>query len=291
MTHCKKKSLAGASIILFVLVLGVPLAAQVPFEIKDAPAEFERDWAGAADWPLLRPGDIELNPDRIVGYRSEFIFDKQLHKEEATRQFTRTYETVTGMWEGQPILLLNLSDSGHKDWDDTFARSTAWYVERDTMGLVFQLGADPLDSTQRVIRYLSEKIQNTSIKKDGTVETLNKEIGHRVFSYRMFPQLLAAMDLKEGMKFRLEEYGWWDNSDPDIQYIQVRGRKKIKDAAGRSREVWVVAWITSPGWLTDYYISDEAPHYFGQTVRHLGYKGGEPLIYRETFVRAQSLRQ
>ncbi len=291
MKHINVRTIVAAGLLAGMCLLGPGLNAQEETkEPPPPPKDFVRDFGEGPKWPLLVPGDFSLDPDRVVNIRSEFIFESRLHTDNPHSE-KRVWEVEKGSQNGKPILILNQVDAGNLEDEEMFSRQTTWYVEPSTFRWLFRLGADPLSSTQRVIRLTPEKIVNTTIDKNGDVETRELLGDYNVFSYRYYPQMLAAMtNIKDGMKFRLPGYEFWENSVFEDAIVRVRGRIKIIDAHGKEHEAWKVSWVTGSGFITDYYIGDEPPYYFGQEVRHIRIQEGKVSVYRETFVGFQLLR-
>jgi len=271
--------------LLAILAAGNVAQSDEPLQL---PAEAQETWGDRKSWPLLSPGDIEIDYHKIMNVRTEFVFRSRLHKEDPRSE--RRIWTVDGAtYKGASVLVANLTDLGNWEHEDLFARNTTWLVAPKTLALVSRLGADPLSSTQRIIRVLPDKVINTVINEDGTSETTTTEGAQPAFGYRYFNLLLASMSIEEGMKFRVAEYDFWEGGLVD-EYIRVRGKTRIKDASGHEREVWRVSWLSDSGWLTDYFIGDEAPYYFGQEVRNYTLAEGTQPIYSETYVGMQKLR-
>ena len=91
--------------------------------------------------------------------------------------------------------------------------------------------------------------------------------GHGPVFLGLEGQILAGMQLEEGMEFRVALMG----RDATVNTPhRVAGRTRIADLSGRQHEVWAVEVLQDrSGWLTTYYVSDQAPFYFGSETKHI----------------------
>ena len=130
-----------------------------------------------------------------------------------------------------------------------------------------------------------EQIIDHVIDREGKVESETVHKDHPVFDRWALGHMMAGMDLKEGLKFKMK--GLFPGSKAVKKYtLYVGARTTFKDAHGEDRDVWPVMHPMGGTTLGTYFVDTRPPYLIGFEMMDIK---SQEIGMRVTLAEFQSL--
>ena len=195
------------------------------------------DWES---WTVTTPDQIALG-DRFEPFRA--VWSRQYRNGSGELRQDRVVLVAEELsWYGRPVVSFTLHDAGALDAPDTNARTTSFYLDRETLALVRGIG--PVSGTPEdynVIAVADGRITTTRVDSDtGETSSTDFATDSPVFgSFNVDHILWAALGLRPDTRTRLDVWSPAANAAaPSI--IRVIGQEEVELPGGERRQAWVV---------------------------------------------------
>ena len=201
----------------------------------------------AQSWPATQPGEVTLKnfrPFRAVYQRNYTQGAGPGAGEPRTDRIIITAEEVG--WDGQAAIAITLIDTGDPQYDDTNGRTLFMYVKREDLSLLFEVGPSPGKAKDY---YVGRKMADKIVLNKVTTDTGDNEFQSMETSLPGFGPgswVMANMDLKQGMKIRLDPVYSLPNALTGFANMgYVVGKETYTDLSGTTYEAWMVEHSTN----------------------------------------------
>ena len=201
----------------------------------------------AQSWPATKPGDVSLKnfrPFRAVYQRNYTQGAGPGAGEPRTDRVIITAEEVG--WDGQAAIAITLLDTGDPQYEDTNGRTLSMYVKQEDLSVLFEIGPIP---GQGKDYYIGRKLADKMVLNMVTTETGEHQFQPtetRLPGFGPGSWVIANMDLKEGMKIRLDPVYSPPNALTGFANIgYVVGQASYTDLSGTTYEAWMVEHTTN----------------------------------------------
>lgn len=248
------------ALVLVAVTLAFQATAWCQQEVSESAKKIMSLFQGVEDWPEYGPGEISSRPGRFKPVRSVFARETNLTSD-SPRTVRAIWEIDQVAWEGRPVTMISWSSAG-----PVAPRSSVGYVDPETGALLFR----EISSTKKITMTLVEAgaFVDHVIDREGKVESKTIKQTEPVFDRWALGQMMAGMDLEEGLKFKMK--GLYPGVKEAVEYVvYVGARTTIKDTRGNELEVWPVMHPTGGSNIGTYYVDSREPYLFGFEMRDI----------------------
>ena len=224
-------------------------------------------WEDSNTWPVITPEHLDVDPEKFIGLRALYQVEEGLRNDPSVQDAIFQFERAAR--NGDSVILASFSTLGNISEP---ASAPGWWsgvVEPRSLTMLDWNSASPGKWGLFVNRPAETGTMKWSLGIDQD-EWSDPELeeGHGpVFHLSLWGHILAGMNLEEGMKFQLAAL-----RGPAVAHIEhyVAGKTTFEDTSGRQHEVWAVENPAGrSGWIATYYVSDQAPFYYGMESKHV----------------------
>lgn len=248
------------ALVLLTVTLAIQAPARCQQEIPESARRTMAIFQGVENWPAYGPGEISSRPGGFKPVRSVFARNTNLHSGSPTTA-RAIWEIDQVAWEGRPVTMISWFSGG-----EVAPRSSVGYVDPQTGALLYR----EISSTKKMTMTLvgPDGFIDHVIDREGKVESKTVEREAPLFDRWALGQMMAGMELKEGLKFKLK--GLYPGLKEAVEYpVYVGARTKIKDTHGNDLEVWPVLHPTGGANIATYFVDSREPYMFGFELRDI----------------------
>lgn len=246
------------ALLLVALTLTLQTSAGCQQEVPESAKRILSLFQGMEECPEYGPGEISSRPGTFKPVRS--VFDRETNLASGNPKRARAvWEVDQVAWEGRPVTMISWFSAG-----PVAPRSSVGYVDPETGALLYR----EISSTKKITMTLVEagEFVDQVIDREGTVESKTVEQKDPVFDRLALGQMMAGMDLREGLRFKMK--GLFPGTKEVVDYVvYVGARTTIKNTQGTDLEVWPVLHPTGGSMIGTYYVDSREPYLFGYEMR------------------------
>ncbi len=270
--------------LLVVLVLAVaiyqsPTCAQQPPNIhpkKTMYADFQQ-------WSATAPGDVQLKafrPFRAVYLRKYKQSSGPNKGQPREDRVIVTAEKVS--WHGKDVALINITDSGNSNSEDTNARSLSMFANLEDLGVLFEIGPIPGKAKDYYVANIQADSQVVTMvtSSSGQSQTRKQQMNGAGFGPGTWA--MACMDLKKGKRIRLAPvYSPPGNAITGRPFAQVLRRETYTSGKGESYEAWVIETMygLASSRVQHSFLAPRPPYFLG--TNSIDLNNGESKVFMQ----------
>lgn len=241
-----------------------PARAQEPLSLEH--------FDGWESWPLVEPGDLQVDTTGLVPLRIEFdgLFPgPNGFGVPPPQPLTMYMDVIESRFHGEPALWIQWLSKPRAEEGGSPALD-ALLVERGTFRLLFRIAASARGEwagNYELIQARPDGVTQVSVGEDGSSAKQVLDGPANYFDFATYQFLLALIDLRENDRYRLSGYDLLDK-DAEVLAARVVGRVMVPDADGREHEVWRVDLMPAHrATLISFYVTGEPPYFYGWDYR------------------------
>ena len=262
MTNTLNAGVSLAVLAAFVIGLVSSASAQTPLSLDH--------FDGAEEWPVYRPGEIDLDNDKLgfirVAYDAEFAIPG------GVLELANYIDLMDVMFNGKPADWMQWTFTSETEGEGMVANMDTLIMDKETGALWFRMLPSGPGSAwggpYNFIGVSEREVKRIILSDKDMPKTEAIAIDGAIFDFGGLPFVFPFMDLKKGQGLRLKSY---QQSGADgVQFLDVKviGPTKIVDTHGKEHDVMEIQTLPpSRSTRVSFYVSDEVPYFYGYDYR------------------------
>lgn len=228
---------------------------------------------GSESWPLIRPSTAALRPFQYRELR--IAFDGEFPGPGGfgvppLEPLPMLMDLLNVSFRGRPALLVQWISTPPPRREREAPGLDVLVVDHASFRLQYRIALsarpDVWGGRYEVVQAHPDRVVQTTVPDTGGATTTVVPRAD-LFDFASYQFLFPRLDLRAGLAVRLAGYEYLDKAE-EVLAVHVVGRTQVRDAAGRSHQVWQVDVLPPHrAVLITFWVTAEPPYFYGWQYR------------------------